>query len=69
MSKQRQAKVETGAHRNPVCTHPLADEVVEKTEKLSVKEERQQQVALEEMNYNESEILKAYEALMKEDPR
>jgi len=34
-----------------------------------VKEEKQQQIALEEMNYNESEILKAYEALMKEDPR
>ncbi|KAF5834493.1 P-loop containing nucleoside triphosphate hydrolase protein [Dunaliella salina] len=46
-----------------------AEEITEKTEKLSVREEKQQQIALEEMNYNESEILKAYEALMKEDPR
>jgi len=46
-----------------------AEELVEKTEKLSVKEEKQQQILLEEINYNEGEILKAYEALMKEDPR
>jgi len=46
-----------------------AEELTEKTDKMTLKEERQQQIAIEEMNYNESEILKAFEALMKEDPR
>lgn len=48
-------------------THAHTEGVADKMEGLSVKEEKQP--VYEEMTYNESEILKAYENLMAQDRR
>ena len=55
------------------CLH-LPGNVEGQMENLSVKDEpkeepREKQPVYEEMTYNESEILKAYEQLIAEDPR
>lgn len=53
-------------HR-PLC--PPAEDLPGKLDKMALKEEKQQQVVLEEIAYNEGEIMKAFEQLMAQDPR